>query len=233
MEAARLTVRYALEGKVCYTPANMSTLLRLAPLLLALGFQAAPTEPGWTSLFNGKDLTGWKVVNPASWTVKDGAIVANGTAGHVYYDGEFRNHSFRNFELKVDVMTRANSNGGVYVLTDYQETGFPRRGFEIQVNNSYAKDPVKTGSLYHVQDVTEAPAKDDEWFTQHIIVKGNNITVKVNDKQTVDWTQPDDWKGGREGVGRSMGPGGGTIALQAHDPNSTVLYRNIRIKLLD
>lgn len=210
----------------------MSTLLRVAPLLFALAFQAAPTEPGWTSLFNGKDLSGWKVVNPASWTVKDGAIVANGTAGHVYYDGAFRNHMFRNFELKVDVMTRANSNGGVYVLTEYQETGFPKKGFEIQVNNSYMKDPVKTGSLYHVQDVTEAPAKDDEWFTQHIIVKGGSITVKVNDKQTVDWTQPADWAGGREGTGRSISAGG-TIALQAHDPNSTVYYKNIRIKPLD
>ncbi len=210
----------------------MSTLLRLAPLLLALTFQSGAIEPGWTSLFNGKDLTGWKVVNPASWSVKDGAIVANGTAGHVYYDGEFRNHMFRNFELKVDVMARANSNGGVYVLTEYQEAGFPKKGFEIQVNNTYVKDPVKTGSLYHVQDVTEAPAKDDEWFTEHIIVKGNTITVKVNDKQLVDWSQPGDWNGGREGAGRAIG-GPGTIALQAHDPGSTVYYKNIRFKPLD
>ena len=210
----------------------MSILLRFCPLLLAIAIQVAPTEPGWTSLFNGKDFTGWKVVNPASFTIKDDAIVANGTAGHAYYDGEFRNHTFRNFELKVDVMTRANSNGGVYVLTEFQETGFPRKGFEIQVSNSYMRDPVKTGSLYHVQDVTEAPAKDDEWFTEHIIVQGNTITVNVNGKQTVQWTQPADWTGGREGAGRAIGAGG-TIALQAHDPNSTVYYKNIRIKPLD
>jgi hypothetical protein len=210
----------------------MSTFLRVAPLLVALTFQAAPPEPGWTSLFNGKDFTGWKLSNPASWSVKESAIVANGTAGHAFYDGDFRNHMFRNFELKVDVMARANSNGGVYVLTEYQETGFPKKGFEIQVNNTYTKDPVKSGSLYHVQDVTEPPAKDDEWFTEHIIVKGNNITVKVNDKQLVDWTQPADWNGGREGPGRAI-TGPGTIALQAHDPNSTVYYKNIRIKPLD
>lgn len=210
----------------------MSTLLRVVPLLVALTLQAAPQEAGWTSLFNGKDFTGWKLSNPASWSIKEGAIVANGTAGHAFYDGEFRNHLFRNFELKVDVMARANSNGGVYVLTEYQETGFPKKGFEIQVNNSYVKDPVKSGSLYHVQDVTEAPAKDDEWFTEHIIVRGNTITVKVNDKQLVDWTQPADWTGGREGPGRAIS-GPGTIALQAHDPNSTVYYKNIRIKPLD
>jgi hypothetical protein len=210
----------------------MSTLLRVSPLLFALVFQAAPTEPGWTSLFNGKDLTGWKVVTPASWTVKDGAIVANGAAGHAFYDGPFKDHMFRNFELKVDVKAAANSNGGVYVLTEYQPEGFPKKGFEIQVNNTYTRDPVKTGSLYHVQDVTEALPKDDEWFTEHIIVKGNKITVKVNDKQTVDWTQPADWNGGREGPGRAI-TDPGTIALQAHDPNSTVSYKNIRIKPLD
>jgi hypothetical protein len=210
----------------------MSTLLRVAPLLVALAFQAAPKESGWTSLFNGKDFTGWKLSNPASWTVKEGAIVANGTAGHAFYDGEFRNHMFRNFELKVDIMARANSNGGVYVLTEYQETGFPKKGFEIQVNNTYTRDPVKTGSLYHVQDVTEAIPKDDEWFTEDITVQGNTITVKVNDKQTVSWTQPAGWDGGPEGPGRAITTAG-TIALQAHDPNSTVYYKNIRIKPLD
>jgi hypothetical protein len=210
----------------------MINLLRFSPLVLAFVLQTPAVEPGFTSLFNGKDFTGWKVVTPESWTIEDGAMKAQGAAGHVFYDGDVRNHSFRNFELKVDIMTRANSNGGVYVLTEYQEKGFPRKGFEIQVNNSYVKDPVKTGSLYHVQDVTEAPAKDDEWFTEHIIVKDNTITVNVNGKQTVSWTQPADWNGGREGAGRAI-TGPGTIAFQAHDPNSTVYYKNVRIKPLD
>jgi 3-keto-disaccharide hydrolase len=219
----------------------LSHSLRLLSLLIALGSQQPATEPGFTSLFNGKDFTGWKVSKPESFKIENGAIVANGSAGHAYYDGDFRNHAFRNFELKVDVMTRANSNGGVYFMTEYQQKGenarasgdFPSKGFEVQVNNSYARDQVRTGSLYHVQDVTEAPAKDDEWFTMYIAVKGNNVTVKVNDKQTVDWTQPADWNGGREGPGRVLSATGGTIALQAHDPNSTVYYRNIRIKPLD
>ena len=102
-------------------------------------------------------------------------------------------------------MTQPNSNGGIYVMTEFQEKGWPSKGFEIQVNNTY-KDPVKTGSLYHVTDIFEAPAKDDEWFTEHIIVKGDTITVMVNGKQTVEWTQPADWDGGREGPGRASRP---------------------------
>ena len=128
-------------------------------------------------------------------------------------------------------MTRENSNGGIYIMTEYLEKGWPAKGFEVQVNNTYAKDPIKTGSLYQVVNVNEQLAKDDVWFTEHIIVKGDTITVRVNDKQTVEWTQPADWQGTRGTSGRRLGPG--TIALQAHDPNSTVYYRNIRIKPLD
>ncbi len=212
----------------------MTTLIRLGTLMLVAGLMQTPaTEPGFTQLFNGKDFTGWKLANPDSFRVEDGAIVANakGMQGHAFYDGPFMNHSFRNFELKVDVMTRNNSNGGVFILTEFKETGWPAKGFEIQVNNTYTKDKVKTGSLYHVSDVYEAIPKDDEWFTEHIIVKGDSITVRVNDKQTVAWTQPAEWKGSKDFADRVLSPG--TIALQAHDPNSTVYYKNIRIKPLD
>ena len=222
----------------------MTLTTRLVPLMLAAALQMAKpaVEPGFTSLFNGKDFTGWKISGPAeTFTIQDGAIVANGAASHCYYDGPFRNHSFRNFEVKVDVMTRAGSNGGVYVLTEYQESSagnvrasgrFPSKGFEIQVNNSHT-DRIRTGSLYHVVDILDdSPAKDDEWFTEDIIVQGDTITVKVDDKQVVKWTQPADWDGGREGPGRKI-TGPGTIALQGHDPKSTVYYKNIRIKPMD
>ena len=143
--------------------------------------------------------------------------------------------------MLVKANPNGGSNGGVYILTEFEEVGgnvrasgdFPSKGFEIQVNNAYARDQVKTGSLYHVVDITESPVKDDEWFTFHIVVKDQTITVKVNDTQTVSWTQPADWNGGREGPGRTITPKGGTIALQAHDANSTVYYKNIRIKPLD
>jgi len=90
----------------------------------------------------------------------------------------------------------------------------------------------RTGSLYHVVDLDESLVKDEEWFTQTIIVNGDTIVVKINDKQVVNWTQPADWNGGREGPGRRI-TGPGTIALQAHDPKSAVLYKNIRIRPLD
>ena len=188
-------------------------------------------EKGFTSLFNGKDLTGWKVnENPGSFSVKDGAIVAHGRHSHCFYVGDFHDHTFKDFELKVDVMTKPNSNGGVYIQTAYQEHGFPGKGFEIQVNNTYNVDPRKTGSIYEVKDNRDKVAEDNKWFTEDIIAKGNTITVKVDGKLVAEWTQPADWAGTKDFADRRIGAG--TVALQAHDPGSTVYYKNIRIKLL-
>ncbi|PWU12337.1 MAG: DUF1080 domain-containing protein [Terriglobia bacterium] len=199
-------------------------------LLGAVSLMAA--EEGFTPLFNGKDLTGWKASeNTATFSIKDGAIVAHGARSHCFYVGDFHRHSFKDFELKVDVLTLPKANGGIYIQTEYQETGWPAKGFEVQVNNSYPNDPRLTGSLYEVADNTAGVAKDNEWFTEDILVKGDSVTVKVNDKIVAQWTQPSGWAGTKTFPARRIGPG--TIALQAHDPGSTVYYKNIRIKPLD
>jgi hypothetical protein len=204
---------------------------QLACLLLLTCLPLTAAQKGWVSLFNGNDLTGWKVnENVETFSVKDGAIVAHGKRSHCFYVGDFNNHIFKDFELKVDVMTEPNSNGGVYIDTEYQDEGFPAKGFEVQVNNTYRTDPRKTGSLYEVKDVNEEFMPDHKWFTEDITVKGDTITIKLNGKQVVQWTQPPGWAGTKDFGGRRINPG--TIALQGHDPGSTVHYKNIRIKLL-
>ena len=209
--------------------------MRLITLILAAAvIPAAYAQDGWTNLFNGKDFTNWKIGgNQESFKIIDGAMVANGPVAHAFYEGPFHNHDFKNFELMVDVKTAPNSNGGVYFHTEFQDAGFPKKGFEVQVNNTHA-DKVKTGSLYHVKDIgaddIKGITKDDEWFTEHITVKDQTVTIELNGKEVVKWTQTPDWNGGREGPGRVLSHG--TIALQGHDPKSTVAYKNIRIKPL-
>jgi len=201
-------------------------LLAMAPL--------AGAQDGWISLFNGKDFTGWKVnENTGTFTIKDGAIVSHGDRSHCFYVGPVHNHDFKDFELKVDVKTERGSNGGIYFHTAYQDQSWPDKGFEVQVNNTHT-DPIKSGSLYHVvdigQDVVSKIVRDNEWFTEDILVKGNTVTISLNGKQVVKWTQPPDWQGSRDFAQRRIDHG--TIALQGHDPNSTVYYKNIQIKPL-
>lgn len=207
------------------------TLMAMTAALAAGGFAFAAdkTEDGFQRLDDGKTFKGWKISeSPDSWSMKDGAFVANGPRSHLFYVGDDK--PFKDFELKVDVLTKKDSNGGIYFHTKFQDTGWPKYGFEAQVNNAAGKDPQKTGSLYAVVKVLDVPAKDDEWFTETVIVKGNKITIKVNDKVAVDYTEPADQKAG-EDFTRKIDEG--TFALQAHDPGSTVYFKNIRVKRLD
>ena len=86
------------------------------------------------------------------------------------------------------------------------------------------------GFFYGFDDVMEAPAPDSTWFTEHIIVQGKNITIKVNDKTLVEYTEPDSVMQEAGSMGRFLDSG--TFALQAHDPDSRVYYRNIMVKPL-
>jgi hypothetical protein len=184
----------------------------------------------WVSLFDGKTLDGWKVgANPQTFKVEDGMIVVNGNVAHLFYDGPLKEHDFKNFEFKADVKTLPGSNSGIYFHTVFQESSWPKKGYEVQVNNSHT-DWRRTAGLYGVQDVKEAPAKDEEWFTMYIKVKGKHIIVKVNNKLITDYTEPDDVK--REpGMAQRL-ISSGTIALQGHDPRSTVFYKNILLRVL-
>ena len=201
---------------------RITTLLLVAAALLLTPFAgSAEDKDGWISLFNGKNFDGWKIgdAKQGKWKIENGNIVANGPRSHLYTIKEFKN-----FEFKAEVMTTPGSNSGIYFHTKYQETGFPGTGYESQVNVSHS-DPVKTGSLWGVVKLFETPAKDNKWWEQHIIVRGQNIVVKINGKTVLDYTEPKGVQGGRK-------ISSGSFALQAHDPKSVIYYRNWRVKPL-
>lgn len=198
-------------------------------------------EDGWIDLWDGKTFSGWQITsdNPSTFKIEDGAIVANGPRAHLFYVGNVNGAKFRNFDLKVDVLAKSNSNGGIYFHTTFQPEGWPDKGFEVQVNNTFVKDVRKTGGLYAVQDNLYPPAGDDEWFTERIVVQDKVVKIFVNDDLITKWKQPKGWNGVEpwsNGKGQTIPErklGVGTFALQGHDPGSTVKYKNIRVKILD
>jgi hypothetical protein len=200
-------------------------------VLLFLSIPLSGQTGEWIELFNGKDLDGWKVSeNSASFVVEDGVIKVAGPRGHAFYVGEVGNHDFKNFELIVELKTMPKANSGIFIHTQYQQNGWPSKGYEIQVNQSHG-DWRKTGSVYSFQDVKEVYVQDGEWYTEHVIVNGSQITIKINGNTVNNYDESKDEK-------RSSGLGdkslsSGTIALQAHDPESVIYYRSVKIKLLD
>ncbi|MGZ8920321.1 MAG: 3-keto-disaccharide hydrolase [Limisphaerales bacterium] len=190
--------------------------------------KAGASEEGFVKIMDGKTFNGWKIAEEKanSWKIDDGAFVAKGDRSHLFYVGDGK--PFKDFELKVEVMTEPGSNGGIYFHTAWQESGWPKAGFECQVNVTHS-DWKKTGSLYDIANLGVTPAKDNEWWTQHITVKGNKVTVRINDKVVLEYNEPPGTQAGKDFT-RKISEG--TFALQAHDPKSVVRFRNIRVKRL-
>lgn len=185
----------------------------------------------WISLFDGKTLDGWTASeHPGTFAVEDGKIVVHGPRAHLFYAGPVENHDFKNFEFKAQVMTTPGSNSGMYVHTRYQDEGWPSQGYEVQVNNSHT-DWRRTGSLYGIDDVKEQVVPDNEWYTEHIIVDGKHVTIKINGKTVVDYAEPDNLERKEGDEGRQLSHG--TVALQGHDPDSKVYYKDIMVKPLE
>lgn len=214
----------------------MKLLSILALAILLPGLASADhhkSGEGFVELFNGKNLDGWKInESPGSWKVENGEIIIKGPRSHLFYAGKVNNAAFTNFEVKLKVLTKAKANAGFYFHTKFQDSGWPKKGFEAQINATHG-DPKKTGSLYGVRNVMNtAPHKDDEWFDYHITVQGKMITIKVNGKTTIAYTEP---KGGpttKEKGGFDRVLSSGTFAIQCHDPGSEVHIKSIKVKPL-
>lgn len=214
-------------------------------------------EEGWVPLFNGKDLTGWKIhpeANPGAfaeilpqekdgkligykaklkngnvvdlWRVEDGVLIGSGPASHLFSE----RGDYTDFEYRIEAQINDGGNSGQYFRTPFAG-GFPP-GYEAQINAT-GGDPIRTGSLYpdarvglrefQKEIVTvrgQSLHKPNEWFTQHVIAKGNHIIIKVNGKTTLDWKHP----------GKYLTSG--HFALQGHDPGTVVRFRKVEVKEL-
>lgn len=202
-------------------------------LLLSLTVAASSSFAGeWKTIFDGSSMDGWRPVeNKDSWKLVDGTLRCQGERSHLFYVGDDK--PFQNFEFECEVMTQENSNAGIYFHTRLQEEGWPKYGYECQVNITH-KDPKKSGSLYGVvnksADDLKGLIEDGKWYKTYIKVEGRHVVIKLNDKVMVDYTEEDGKEAFSKDFERRLGKG--TFALQAHDPISVVQFRNIRVRRL-
>jgi Domain of Unknown Function (DUF1080) len=200
----------------------------LTAIALACSCKQLSAQDDLKKIFDGKSMDGWKAnENASSWQLKDGMLVCHGERSHLFYVGDDK--PFKNFHFKAEVKTTKGSNSGIYFHTKYQDSGWPKFGYECQVNVTHT-DKKKSSGLYAVKDVADPGIKDDEWYTQEIIVTGRHIELKINGKTMVDYTEPENKEAFSTEFERKLAEG--TFALQAHDPDSIVYLRNIEVKRL-
>jgi len=226
--------------------ASVSVLL----LLPAMAAQAEE-EPGFKSLFNGKDLKGWDG-DPKHWSVVEGVIrgdsTVNKAGGNTFLIR--RGDTLKNFELKLKFRIATGNNSGVqyrskdlgkWVVSGYQaevenkpgKVGFlyheKGRGWLVDVGDfviiNEAAQRQKFSKVANVEELKKAPYYNDkDWNEYHIIARGNHVLHYLNGYPTMELIDND--RKGRcdEGI----------LALQIHGGSPmTVDYKDIRLKTLD
>jgi hypothetical protein len=111
------------------------------------GFALSPSGSGWTPLFNGKDLSGWKKNGDEKWIVDQGTILCESTANKYGYLTTEK--TYANFVLRLKFKGEAEGNSGVFIHS--RITGIdPQHGPDIE-GMQVEVDPGKgkhTGGLY-------------------------------------------------------------------------------------
>ena len=205
---------------------NTITLLALAATM-ALGpltLSAAAAEKGFKPLFNGKDLTGWKLRHldgNKSWSVLPGGILKNTVEKDVHGTDLVTEKKFWNFTVRYEFMTPDGSNSGFYL----------RGRHEIQILGDYKEGKASktcNGSIYNFKAPDKFVTKPGgEWQKAEATIIGNRITVTLNGVKIHD-NVVCDRPTGAEIDNKVDEPG--PIFLQGD--HGTVSFRKIRIKEL-
>jgi hypothetical protein len=193
----------------------LSTALILAAA--ANSFQAPPPRPRsapqvlgpeWVSLFNGKDLAGWKKQGSEKWVIEDGAIYGEGISKEYGYLATEKD--YQDFHLSLRFKCEADGNSGVYIHTRFEgDTAKHFGGRQVEIDRRIGRH---TGGLYGdgrgwivwPAPELETVLKPFDWNDLLIQVEGNRYRTFLNGVQMIDFTYP------------SPATTDGVIALQLH-----------------
>jgi hypothetical protein len=201
----------------------------LAALPVAVRADDVKPPEGFTPLFNGKDLTGWKATGKADvWKADQGAIaVEKGGGGYLMTEKEYGD-----FELRLEYKLTKGANSGVALRTPM--AGDPAYvGMEIQLIDDEGwpgklADYQHTGSIYDVVPAAKTNNKPiGEWNSMRIVCKASKVTVEVNGAVVVDANTEDAKEATKKrhpGLARDKGH----IGFQSY--NTRVEFRNVFIK---
>lgn len=176
------------------------------------------------SLFNGEDLTGWKIHGTEKWYVEDGELVCE-SGPDEEYGYLATNETFKNFELNLDFKQEADGNSGVFIRSSLDGTKIS--GWQVEV----APPGNDTGGIYEsygrgwlekIPDEKEDILKPGEWNHLRIRAVGDSVTTYLNGEQMVAMTD------------EKIGNAEGSIALQIHSGGGIkVRWKNIYIEEIE
>lgn len=214
-------LRIAVAGALC--------LGAFAVSLRAEESAPASDAAGWTDLFNGKDLSGWKNYGQEKWYVENGEIVCESLHREYGYLGTEK--TYKNFDLTVDFKQERDGNSGLFFRSVIPE-GIAIKGWQAEV----APPGSNSGRIYEsgrldgpgrgwitpaVTPEQNAALKYGDWNTMRVLADGDHVRTWLNGVLVADLTD--------EHIGKAEG----MIALQIHSGDDIkVRWRNLKIRVL-
>jgi len=186
---------------------------------------------GTRSIFNGKDLSGWKVFPGEG---KDKSIYSVTPAGELNVKngpGSLESEGqYADFVLQLEVFSNGKHlNSGVFFRSIPGEF---TNGYECQIQNGY-KDADRTkpldfgtGAFYRRQPARKVNADDFVWFPMTLVVSGSHMATWVNGVQVSDWT---DTRAADSNPRKGLRTEAGTLSIQGHDPTTDLSFRKLQI----
>ena len=199
------------------------SVLLLATLSCSISTTGKDGLPGYSYIFNGKNLDGWITHGTEKWYVEDGLLVCESGPDAAY--GYLSTEKFYDdFELELQFKQEANGNSGVFFRSTLEGTKIS--GWQVEVappgdNTGGIYESYGRGWLIKPDPALDGTLKMGEWNTLRVRAVGPRVTTWLNDQEMI---QIEDEK---------IGQGKGAIALQIHDGGGIkVKWRDIKIRSL-
>jgi len=184
---------------------------------------AIGTSFAQVKLFNGKDLTGWKVHGTEKWYVDKGELVCE-SGPDKQYGYLVSDKDFKNFELKVEFKQESNGNSGVFFHCSIEGTkisGWQAEVAPLNKSTGGIYESYGRGWLIKPEAAKEKFLKEGEWNTMVVRMEGNTVKTWLNGEQMIELEDA------------KIGSAVGKIALQIHDGGGVkVRWRKVEVKEL-
>jgi len=182
-----------------------------AMVALAAGQANKDAAAGWTTLFDGKNLSSFNMVGDANWQLAEGVVQANKGTGFLV-----TKQSYGDFQLKVEFWVDDDANSGVFIRCENPQQITAMNAYEVNIYDKRPDPTYGTGAIVDVAKPSTALKAGGKWNTFEITAQGPHFVVVLNGTKTVDV----------ENKAHARGP----IGLQYGA--GTVKFRSVQIKTL-
>jgi 3-keto-disaccharide hydrolase len=145
----------------------------------------AQTGEGWTTLFDGRDLSNWQGDGNAQFAIEDGAIVAKGKTDPKDTAFLISKDKYKDFQIYAELWVSNDANSGIFIRCEDPKKPGAKTCYECNVYDTRPDPSYGTGAIVYHAEVNPMPKAGGKWSIMEITAKGRDLSVKFDGKETV------------------------------------------------